>query len=155
LIEGNVVDSEKRVICVKMDAEDVEEIERIAKSRGIDKSKLIRELIKTHLLTKKRDTSELDKLVEEAKAVMDAVYSKWIKHCESYAREIVERHPQYKEVAVKSECLKEKRGFLINDLQKVAREYTTKIKNMNNVDIETKREYYKKIWGLIETYLIG
>jgi hypothetical protein len=148
------MEKEKRVLCVKMDPEDIKKIEQIAKSRGIDKSKLIRELIETHLLTKKRDTSELDKLVEEAKATMDAVYNKWIEHCSSFAKEVVERHPHLKEVEIKERCLKDKRGLIMMDLQIIAREYITKIKNMNNVDIETKREYYKKIWGLIDQYLV-
>jgi predicted DNA-binding protein len=152
------MEKEKRVLCVKMDPEDVEKIEQIAKSRGLDKSKLIRELIETYLL-KKREieaiTRELDKLVEEAREKMNVVYGKWVKYCEDFAREIVVRYPQYKEITVKNECLKDKRGLIIMDLQIIAREYTTKIKNIPNVDIELKREYYKKIWGLIDTFLIG
>ena len=145
---------EKRILCVKLDPEDFEAIERIAKSRGIDKSKLIRELIET-LLNKGRveaETSELDKLVSEAKEKMDLVYKRWVEHCEQHAREVVEKH-RLKHSEVRDQCLKNSRGLILMDLQTIARDYIKKIKSAQNVDQESKREYYKKVWELIDQYL--
>jgi len=147
---------EKRILCVKLDPEDFEAIERIAKSRGIDKSKLIRELIETHLLNKRRveaETSELDKLVSEAKEKMDLVYKRWVEHCEQHASEVVEKHRHLKHIEARDQCLKNSRGLILMDLQTIARDYIKKIKSAQNVDQELKREYYKKVWELIDQYL--
>ena len=146
--------TEKKIVCVKLDQDVAQKLERIAKSKGIDKSKLLRELIEQYLGYKNSEAlSELDKLVSEAKAKMDQAYAKWIKHCEEHVREVASRNPSIKEAEMKESCLKSVRGLMMIDLQEIAREYIIKIKAMNNVDNEVKREYYRKVWGLIDQYL--
>jgi predicted DNA-binding protein len=139
---------------VKLDSKTAERLEQYARRKGVDKSKILREIIEQYLgLDKNSEAlSELDKIVSEAKAKMDMVFNKWVKYCEDHAKEVVARHPQFKEIEIKEGCIKSARGLILTDLQDIAREFVVKIKSMN-IDNEVKREYYKKIWGLIDQYL--
>jgi predicted transcriptional regulator len=147
--------AKEKIICVRLDPETSEKLEQLARSRGVDKSKLLRalieELIERSLNDAKRDETlaELDKIVFEAKQKMEEVFRKWEKHCEEHAKEVVARNPHLNLREIKEQCMKN--GLILMDLQRVAREYILKIKSLI-IDAD-KQKYYKKVWGLINQYL--
>lgn len=151
-----------KVLGVRLDINDLTRLERLAESKGLKVSELARMIIVQYLDNQLPSPSgnidpelktKLDQVVENTRRKIEGIIEKYIKHCEDYAREVVERHPNENPLDLKNDCLKRWRGSLMIDVRSIIQKSINELKQLN-INDQLRSEYAKKLYQLQDLYQI-
>jgi metal-responsive CopG/Arc/MetJ family transcriptional regulator len=149
--------SEKNVICVRLDPEDSYRLEKLAESMGLDRSKLLRQIIVQYLDSHKTGSSENQapqvlEVVDKTTKQLEGMVNQLIKHCSDFANEVVSLHPNESQDYWYKDCIKRRRGFLREKMIEAIRKADLELSKLIP-DHGKRAEYLKKMHQAMEMYL--
>jgi len=153
--------SDKNVVCVRLDSEYLYKLEKLAESKGLDRSKFLRMLIVQYLDNQPSSesgisselSSKIEALLNQAKQEMDIVINKWIKYCEDSANGTHERNQNLDLTELKRDCLKRFRPLIVLDLKQIADKTMEEIKRYD-INSNLKLEYTRKLYLIRDQCLL-
>jgi len=144
------------VVCVRLDWEYVHKLEQLAKSRGLDRSKLIRQIIIQYLdsqqLENTPETTSVKEVLDRSIKAMETLVDNVIKYCEDHAKEIVARRSSKSELFWKNECLSRRRGLVREKLLEIIRN-TDKQLELYLPSYDQRRPYLKQLYQKVDQYM--
>ena len=148
--------SEKNVVCVRLDPEDLRKLERLAESMGLDRSKLLRQIIVQYLDNQQVASSDnepqVNEIVERTNKTLEGIVNYYIKYCEDYAKELVSLHPNENYEYWYKDCLKRRRGMIREKMIDLIRKADLEMSKIIT-DYGKRSQYLRNMYQSMEIYL--
>ena len=145
------------VVCVRLDWEYVHKLEQLAREKGLDRSKLIRQIIIQYLDSQQSENTapeatNIKEVLDRSIKAMEVLVDNVIKYCEDHAKEIVTRRPSESELFWKNECLSRRRGLVREKLLEIIRN-TDKQLELYLPSHDQRRPYLKQLYQKVDQYM--
>ncbi len=146
----------KDVICVRLDWEYIYKLEQLAKSQGIDRSKLLRQIIIQYLDSQAGSSNSIPEtvkdVIDQSIKTMETVVNNVIKYCEDHAKEIVERRPSENYQYWKNRCIESRRWWTREKLLEIIRNADRQLQ-VFIPDYDQRRSFIKKLYEKVDQYM--